>query len=243
MGIAGIFAVIFGLIVASFFLGGWIVPLVIGLKARSQNNPGYKAWLVFASVWGVFVLAATVGYYVLYLFLVSSRFSMSGVGKVSDFSAASYKGETGKIKVAFVGDSHLIAECGKLGQKNFSSSNGIFTVPAGKLTIRNFETVAQDKSNRKWIAKGNYHGVGDPVGTVDVTSGNLHELKIGPPLKASIKVTFSALSDSISMNPVYVDGNGGEYMVCSDDRKGTAPQFQLVDGENKVVMSGKFVFG
>jgi len=224
---------------------GWIVPLVIGLGWRRRNVPGFQAWTRFAAIWGgtALVLAAGIGV-MLAVSLSGNRHGSYSPDKTSEFSAATFKGPTGNLKIPFSGEMHLKAECSTLGVMDFSTSNSTFVVPAGRITVKSLEVTARDKQNRKWMAQGNWFYSGEhKTNVVEVPAGGIKELAMGPPFRASIQVTYSPVSDSFRMKPLYSDSLGYNYKVCSDDRKGTVPGFELLDSENKLVMSGKFEFG
>jgi len=242
---AGIITMVLVCLIGAFIFLGWIAPLVIGLSWQRQNTAGSRTWIWFSVVWAGMAAVLVAGIVAMVMMANSEMRAGFGVtGKVSEFSAASFKGPAGSIKIPFAGEVHFTAESEAPGLKSFTSSNGVFVVPAGRITIKDLEVVANDKQSRKWTAKGRWGYSGYyTTNSWEVPSGGVMDLAIGPPFKASIKVTYSAASDALSMEPEYSDAFGNIYSISSDDRKETAPGFELVDGANKIVMSGKFEFG
>ncbi|OGV61759.1 MAG: hypothetical protein A2283_23830 [Lentisphaerae bacterium RIFOXYA12_FULL_48_11] len=240
----GILVIVLMIIVYGFFLLGWIIPLVIGSRNRRQNLPGSETWMRFSAIWGILALVTGTGIGImLFLAVNMNRGSESPLAKPGhDFSPTSYKGPLGSLKIPFQGKSQISAECGKLGTLRCSSSNGTFTLPSGNIRIISFCTSTTDKKNRKWTASGTWH-YSCATNSWDIPASGVNEIKAGPPFKASIKATYSPVTDSIDLVPEYVDAYGNPYKVCSDNREGTAPRFELFDGDNKLIMNGKFEFG
>jgi len=242
---AGILAMVLLAIVCGFFLLGWVIPLVIVSKCRRENNPGFKAWNIFAAAWGILAIVCAVGVGVL-VFVVSGEGRRYGVspGKSSDFSMSKYKGTTGRLMIPFQGEAQVSAQCGKLGSISCSASNGMFILPSGVVAVNSFCAIARDKSDRKWTANGrwNYRGA-FATNSWEVPAGGMLALKIGPPFRASIEVTYSPVNGQIRMEPQYVDAYGNQYSISCDKRTGTEPKFEVFDSDNKLVMSGKFEFG
>jgi hypothetical protein len=226
------------------FVGfGWIIPLVIGMAWRRKNRPGARGWMIASFIWaGVgLALAAGIGGLVLVVKRNVSNYAMGGDdSKIPVFAANAYKGETATLRAQFSGESSFTASCGKQGNLKFSSTNGSFTVPAGSVMIHSYTAVAKDSAGRKWTA---HTTLAFNTNAVDAASGAVRDINLGPPFKASVNMSWSAASDKISMEPVYVDRDGNECELASEPRTASPPHFQFLDSSNNVVWSGAFQYG
>jgi hypothetical protein len=225
-----------------FFGFGWIVPLAMGISWRRKNQPGARGLLVFASIWGtltILIAASLVG-----LGFFGSRISSDYVSgddsEVPVFEAVAYKGETATLRTAFPGDSSLTATCGMLGNMKFSSTNGSFTVPAGSVLIHSYQAVVKDPEGRTWTARTR---LASNTNALDVAPGTVRDIRHGPPLTASVKVSLSGVSDEIEMEPIYADRDGNGCTLSCEPQPTAAPRFQLIDPDNRVVWSGDFQYG
>jgi hypothetical protein len=224
-----------------FFALSWIIPLIVGIVWRRRKRPGARGWIIFGSVWGAAVILLAAGAATLAI-LVSRSFDGSQVGghsEASPFDPGAYKGKTGTVRTPFQGESRLTATCAENGNMSmiFAGTNGTFTVPAGHVVIQSYEATTQDAAGHKWTAR--VCELRDDC-EIDVTPGGVCEVRLGPPFKAAVEMTWSALSDKIQISPVYVDNDGNQYRI-SAAMSGSLPQFQFLGDSNRVVWSGKFV--
>jgi hypothetical protein len=238
-----VFAIVSGVLVLLglvFFLLGWIVPLVIGLKWRRRGQAGAAGWSIFAGAWGAvaLVVAGALALVMVPWFGgVSSRHSTAGA---EPFNAAGYSGATGTLKPAFGGVCRLVGSVAPCGRKVFAASNGVIVVPAGTLALESFEAEARDAGGRTWTARTRECRGSNVV----VGAGSTLALGLGPPLRAAARVTWAAVSDEISITPVYFDAAGNEYSVqCSGPGGRAVPWFEFLDGAGAVVWSNSFEFG
>jgi heme/copper-type cytochrome/quinol oxidase subunit 2 len=231
------------LVVVLFFVFGWIFPLFIGRRLKQENNPLAKGPARLAALWGVMVIifiscVVGMGYFAFH----EIRSYSPGVSG-TEFAAASYKGGLAKIKLSNVAEAKLSADCGKNGNLKFSTSNGVFEVPAGKVNITAYEATARDKDNHKWTEQIHYYSWRGQTNSLNLDEGATRDLAIGTSLKAAVQVTWSAISDNISMRPMVNDEAGNEVSLISEDRARDVPSFQAFDIDGKEVWNGKFQYG
>jgi len=225
---------------ALLLLGGWIAPLTIGLVWRSRGRPGARAWLLFASAWGLIAILLVAGFFGAQAFLLRSSGGFGGErSSASTFDAARYRSATATLKTAFQGEAELLAYTEQHKLLRFTTTNGLFTVPAGDLVLQSYRAIARDAQKRKWTAANHFEG----QTKVTPPPGGTQELEVGPPLTVSVEITASAASDRISLAPVYVDRAGRTCALESTPRCENPPQFQFIDPAGNVAWSDKFEFG
>lgn len=156
---------------------------------------------------------------------------------IERFDPAKYKGPTGRIVTSLKGDSMLYvyaAYSGRRGPMMLKSKDGTFVAPAGDYELLQYCMMQRGQYNKE--RPGITGGFGRS-NRITITDGSTHNLKIGPPFTASIKV--SQISPGTMQLDLQVTGVGGDKCRISAE----APGFQILSPSGKMLQEGKFRYG
>ncbi len=235
MSVVGVLLALVAPFLAIAVLGGWTVPLIMGIVRRSRDGRG-SGLIVLGSAWGVCALAAVI-------YLASMVMGMRGRFTPQTFDAASYQGETGQVILSWRGPCDLTA-WGSNGSNMLTlhSDTGTVTAPAGPLRVSSWTLTATDERGRDWSLTGRPSYAGQMSGgTLNVSAAQPVQLSVGPPLTARVVVDSSPGADELSMGFELTDRGGASYTISGGE--GDAPGFEVLDASGQVVWSGDFEYG
>jgi len=217
---------------------GWIVPLVIASSLKRNGVANVRGWRVFAAIWGTVAALTVFGGFCAY-YMAVGRDSQSYEDSSSDdkFDPVKYNGATSTVKTSYSGESSFTASVDGKDSKTFQTTNGIYTVPAGRLNITRYSIRGFDSNNVKWTISSKL-GQGT---NVQVIAGIENTLILGQPFTAGVQMTWSAASKQVDLSPVYMDSYENEVQLTSESKEATG--FEFLDASGNVVWSGKFVAG
>jgi hypothetical protein len=224
------------LIVVAVIAIGWIIPLIIGLVRLRKKKSGGLALTIIGGVWGaVAIVIIAIGVY--------SVFQARRYMQVEEFNPATYKGSTGKIVMSYKGDSMLtVMTMNNPKRLRLTAKDGVALAPVGSYTPLQFEAELADKDGNEWAASSTL--VAKDPNQISVQPDISCEIKVGPPLKASVSIDKGGNKDDeyfLSLELTGVDG--GSYSVRKLGKDDWAPGFEFIDSAGKVVWQGKFEYG
>lgn len=215
------------------FVFGWIFLLISGIvKLRRGVKQAGTIMTITGAVWGAMALAFIV-------FGVYSTIKFTNMQNAETFDAASYKGDKGRIKALFNGESTIeVTKKGKEKPMELVSDNGEFYAPVGEYKIDYYEMRKKDKSGYMWSAYSYIYGSKNLTATVEKDSDA--EIDVGQSLTASVSAKKSG-EDVITVS-LRVNDSKNHYFAIMD-KNSKAPGFVAVDKNGKTVMSGDFEYG
>lgn len=238
MGEVNVLGVLLAMVVpfiAIAVLGGWTVPLIVGILRNRRGRSG-GGLIVLGSAWGVCAIAGVI-------YLASMVIGLRDRFTPQTFDAASYQGETGQVTLPWRGPCELTAmqESGG-GMLSVKSDTGALTVPAGRLQVMSWTLKATDNRGREWSLTGrpSYEGH-DARSTLNVSRAQPVELSVGPPLTARVVVDSNPGASELSLDFELTDRGGASYTLSGPG--GSPPGFEVVDAAGQVVWSGDFEYG
>lgn len=235
MNVLGVLLAMVAPFIAIAVLGGWTVPLIMGIMRRRRDGRG-SGLIALGSAWGVCAIAGVI-------YLASLVIGMRDRFTPKSFDAATYQGETGQVVLPWRGPCELTAvgESGG-GMLTVKSDTGTLTVPAGRLQVMSWTLKASDARGREWSVTGCPSYERQMSGsTLNVSAAQPVELSVGPPLTARVIVDSSPGASELSLDFELTDRGGGSYTLSGPG--GAPPGFEVVDAAGKVVWSGDFEYG
>ncbi len=228
------------LVVAGCVAFGWIIPLVVGLVLKGRRMPGHRGWLITSGIWGgasLLIVAGVIAF--AWLQFQTSRSAAMPSSSVEAFRADRHGGPTVSFKFDPAWRARVVGTVGGRSLR-MDSANGVLVVPAGSIKVTMCEWRAHDAKNREWVIRNGWYG----EQAFDVGAAEQSPLPWGPPFSAAVRVSYSAGSDSISLEPVLEDAAGHVYRVQTPRGvNGVKPAFEMVDAGGKVVLRGSFEYG
>lgn len=233
---AGLIIGILALVLAGLIGLGWLVPLVLGI-VRLRRRSGGVVLTVLGGTWALGVgLVGALGWLTYRTFLEFGPGAASPL-KVEQFEPAKYQGETGTIVLGYKGESSLEAYQ-RDGTKalRLSTNDGIVKAPVGNYHVMGYQALAKEQSGAEWVARCS------PGARVSVKAGSSTELKLGPPLTASITVKTRG-KDQVSMDLKLAGVDGGQYTISKKGGRDEPPSFVALNKAGQVVWKGRFSYG
>ncbi len=227
--------IIFGIIIlliAAFFVLGWIVPLIIGLVRRKQGK-SCTALIVLGSVWGVMALlgAGVIGLGVYAFSMAESRW------QTEEFDPSAYEGETAILETAHKGNATLVARVGEGESYSFSTDDGSFLVPADVIKPQSYSITAKGDDGKTWTASWWFYSAqNDPE--ADLTAVDRGNLDVGPPI--IVKPSRRVLSEGRQSIDVSFTDAAGRSVRLSPPKP---PVIQILDASGAAVWSHKMEYG
>lgn len=230
LSLLALLSLLFGLVLAV----GWIVPLAAGVSRMRQNRGG-KGLTVVGTIWGVgaagLVVLAVVGF-----------FGWRAVGQQTQatvFDSATYQGATATVSwPGGVSGELTLSDTDTRRRERVNVSDGKGTMRTGTFQPVQYALKKQDDAGVAWEARGWI----TEVSTFTLAEGGTHELQLGPPYTAEVKVGKQR-GDKTTLS-LKLAGSAGE--TCSFFKAGTRvppPGFEIIDEEGEVAFSGKFEYG
>lgn len=240
MMMVGYLVAVLMLVVAACVAFGWTIPLVVGLVLKGRRMPGHRGWLITSGIWGgasLLIVAGVIAF--AWLQVRSLRGGASGSAHVETFRADEYGGPAASFTFDPAWRARVVGTVGGRSLR-MDSANGVLVVPAGSIKVTMCEWRAHDAKNREWVIRNDWDG----EQAFDVGAAEQSPPPWGPPFSAAVRVTYSAASDSISLEPVLEDAAGHVYRVQTPrGANGVTPAFEMVDAGGKVVLRGSFEYG
>jgi len=235
MNVLGVLLALVAPFVALAVLGGWTVPLIMGIMRNRRDRSG-GGLIALGSVWGVLAVAA-----VIYLGV-----QIAGLGRrfqPETFDVATYEGETGQIILPWRGACELtVWPSDGSRMLTLQSDTGSVVAPAGALRVSSWTLKATDQRGREWSATGRpSYDLPDGRFTLNVSRAQPVQLSVGPPLSARVTVASSPGADELSMGFELTDRGGASYTISGGG--GDPPGFEVVNAAGKVLWSGSFEYG
>lgn len=235
MNVLGVLLAMVAPFVAIAVLGGWTVPLIMGILRNRRDGRG-SGLIALGSAWGVCAIAGII-------YLASMVIGLRDRFTPQTFDAAGYQGETGQVILSWRGPCELTA-WGSNGSSMLTlhSDTGTVVAPVGPLRVSSWTLRSTDNRGREWSLTGrpSYEGH-DARSTLNVSRAQPVELSVGPPLTARVVVDSSPGASELSLDFALTDRGGGSYTISGGG--GDAPGFEVVDAAGKVVWSGDFEYG
>lgn len=210
---------------------GWIGLIILGIvKTRHGQKSVGTALTVTGSIWGLVAIG-------LLGFIVVSILREMKYSNPKPFDIKNYKGPTGKIVTTYHGDSTLVVRDtshSKLWE--LRSTDGTFIAPAGSLDIESFRAI-KIVQGHAWTASGKF-GARDK--TITLGKGVSANIKIGPPLTASISEP-KVSGDKATMTLTLQDAEKHDFSLTGGTNDN--PSFVVLDKSGKTVWKGSFEYG
>lgn len=216
-------------------LGGWTVPLIVGI-VRNRRDRGGAGLIALGAVWGVLAVGAVV-YVGVQLVSLGKRF------QPETFDAATHAGETGQIVLPWRGACELTVWPGDGARMlTLQSDNGTVVAPAGALRVSSWTLTATDEGGRVWSMTGRPSYERQMNGSaLNVSAAQPVQLSVGPPLTARVVVDSSPGAGELSMDFQMTDLGGASYTISGAGAK--TPGFEVLNTAGQVVWSGDFEYG
>lgn len=219
------------LVIASFFLLGWIWPLVTGLVKRRRGEKA-TVWLVLGAVWGVGSLAVSA----LIGLAIFSIMSFSGYMDATEFDAAAYEGPTATIVAPYKGEATLTGNTADQGSLRFQSSDGTFIVPAGEIAPSAYAITEIDADGGYWHASWSLYP--QKLAPFDLAEGGTAQFDRGPPLTMRVK-RRELTGGNQNLGIEIFDRTGATVSV----RGAQKPAIQIIDESGEVAWSKTLEYG
>ena len=213
---------------------GWVVPLAAGV-ARMREGRGGQALTVVGAIWGVgaagLVVLAVVGFF--------GFRSARSQAEATAFDPATHQGATATVCWPGGGSGELtLSDTETRQRQRVSMADGKGTMRTGTFQPVQYVLKEQDEAGVAWEARAWI----TEVSSFTLAEGGTHELQLGPPYAAEVKVAKQS-----SGQPTFslkLSGSAGE--TCNFYKAGNRaapPKFEVVDEEGEVAFSGKFEYG
>jgi hypothetical protein len=127
------------------------------------------------------------------------------------------------------------------GFQRFSGSDGKWQAPAGHYMTVQAQLSKTDAAGAKWTLTGSGAG---KLENFEVRKGETLSLKLGAPLVT--KIEADPAGDGLVSISLALEGRGGERYGPGAAKANSPlgpPEFKILDGDGKVLTSGKFAFG
>lgn len=241
-------------IVDLLFLGGWVVPLAIGI-VKLRRRSGGVALPTIGVVWALGAIGlAAVGYVGFTPFSAapergdsSGRSPVGYVGitrsgaalRAEDFDPATFKGQTGTVTLPYQCESSLIVTDTNTHKRlRLHVRDGVAQAPVGDYKVSSYDMSMKGKGGVTWTAS---HYASSPQ-ALEISAASPAHLNLGPPFTAQVEVNESPGEGT--MLQLSVTGRAGEsYAIVSRQWRAKPPRFQVLDRLGQVVSQGQFEYG
>lgn len=230
-------SMVIGFIVLGFLLAaalifglGWIWPLIAGIMKRRKGTGG-TGLIILGGAWLACVLLSTVALTggAIWLYRTSQECD------TPEFDAAAYSGATAKL-IAPPDCTAVLSAESENGSYNFTASNGVFTVPAGKLILESYTLTKKDQSGRVWTADWWFY---DKTATeLSLEPFSEEPVKNAPPFKMTVTRAEAGNGDH-RINVQIVDSSEAAVRLSSSQK----PAIEIADAAGNIVWSRSLSYG
>lgn len=209
---------------------GWTWPLFAGIVKRRKGKGG-TGLIIFGGAWLVCILLFATA-------LTGGGIWLAHLSKgwdTPEFNPSEFNGATAKL-VALPDCSAMLSGESEYGSYNFTASNGVFTVPAGKFSPNSYTLTKEDHSGRVWTASWWYYG--RTAMELNLTPDGKEPIKSAPPFTMTATRLETDNGDQ-RINVQIVDSNGDSVSLRSSQK----PALEIVDATGSVVWSRALSYG
>lgn len=221
------------LLLLFIFLVGWIAPLVFGL-IRKKKGSSSLGLLIFAGCWGS--LAVALGVFIGIGICTALRYARDY--KAEEFVPEEYQGPVASIEMSYQGKSTLLAlNETEAKNYNFTSSNGVFTVPAAAYKLTSYSINKSDENDKSWCISCYFY---DPASEkrFELKEGEVSRMQMGPPL--TVSVTKGELKEGKQRLDVVVKDIAGNKVSLRTEKP---PVIEIIDSQGTVLWENPMEYG
>ena len=228
--------VVFFIILAAVLVIGWI-PLGIGgiVALKKKKSAAGIAMSVIAGLW-CFV-ALFIIFFGIIGWLAYQR--VEETKNIETFNPATYKGQTGKIKLdGWDGEAQLQLRSSNGKLTKHQTKNGILILPTGQHKISYISLIKKSNDNKSWTASVSPGSWKNPF-KINVEENQTAIFPTGSPF--NVKITSSKRHGKYTFSLSMKDKAGHKTTIYGIRR--TKPAVQIIDDKEKIIWEKNLEYG